>query len=869
MKKFLLPLFVLLWALPSSAAYYTMIESDHGVSYVVTSLITTNDYLRTPARGFMRMSVTQGSSLEFTIYACETKEYSASTCTSKGAISASSDKIDIKTGRPWLILDVTTAETAGSVSYLHIQRNRQNAGMGGGGGVLGSGPLADMLASNPDAGDLWQQTNDDGTGDCASSGGSTVLLCHYTGASWLPAGISGGGIASVAADTTPQLGGDLDANNKAIENVYSVGNRNFYVRTETELRDALVACNDADANGIGTNEFTGCAIYLEGGADITLTSTLDVCGTGSAATGCNGLRMFGSGGGFNNNANKYSNMGSVLRWAGASGGTMMTIGACQNCEFAHFAMIGDNTAVPGDDAAILVDFLATTGAPTKGSMHHVGLTGATDVAIRLPAAGQVDEFTFSTIMASHNAACYRQRYTQSLGITLGPNFICTVNTGTGPFIDIDQGELIFDTSYCGVVADNSTCIEFNRVGVRLTVINSQFESGGYSGVTLIDADDGAHSSVQSVEIANNQFIIDASSTSTTAFDYLGRGSVIWKNNKFQANSGTPGLAVTIDVPTGQKLQVYSASNTYNQGSEPAFRWLPTIDTEAIVDSPVVTMNGSLITPCGWWESGRNTAGTAGQQLYGCASDGLSWVQQQTGDPISVDTNPVTASGGADFQSGQGVFIDTSGGGDPLATSIGLEYGYGYGTGYAAETCTFDSTGSGSGGFVCEGPTANPTEHKFTFATVTDSGADAEKFIPLTASSLNDTGDELNRLIGNCALENDSTPIPDSCVGDGADAGAGSVTAIASGTSALGTSSISSGACATVVTTSATGALTTDSITWTPNADISGVTGYAPVSTGALMIYPYPTADNVNFKVCNPTASSITPGAVTLNWRIIR
>lgn len=92
--------------------------------------------------------------------------------------------------------------------------------------------------------------------------------------------------------------------------------------------------------------------------------------------------------------------------------------------------------------------------------------------------------------------------------------------------------------------------------------------------------------------------------------------------------------------------------------------------------------------------------------------------------------------------------------------------------------------------------------------------------------------------------------------------------VASGTSALGTSAITSGACATVVTTSATGTATTDVISWGFNADVTGTTGYNP-STGVLTIYAYPSANNVNFKVCNLTAGSITPGAVTLNWRIIR
>lgn len=94
--------------------------------------------------------------------------------------------------------------------------------------------------------------------------------------------------------------------------------------------------------------------------------------------------------------------------------------------------------------------------------------------------------------------------------------------------------------------------------------------------------------------------------------------------------------------------------------------------------------------------------------------------------------------------------------------------------------------------------------------------------------------------------------------------------IASGTSALGTSAISSGAAATLITTSATGVATTDVITWGFNTDPNAVTGYDAKSTsGCLVITAYPTANNVNFLVSNPTAGSITPGALTLNWRVVR
>jgi hypothetical protein len=93
--------------------------------------------------------------------------------------------------------------------------------------------------------------------------------------------------------------------------------------------------------------------------------------------------------------------------------------------------------------------------------------------------------------------------------------------------------------------------------------------------------------------------------------------------------------------------------------------------------------------------------------------------------------------------------------------------------------------------------------------------------------------------------------------------------VASSTATLGTGAISANSCATAVSVAATGVATTDVIQWTPNADISGVTGYGAAASDGLIIYPYPTSGYVNFKVCNGTGSSITPGAVTLNWRVTR
>lgn len=93
--------------------------------------------------------------------------------------------------------------------------------------------------------------------------------------------------------------------------------------------------------------------------------------------------------------------------------------------------------------------------------------------------------------------------------------------------------------------------------------------------------------------------------------------------------------------------------------------------------------------------------------------------------------------------------------------------------------------------------------------------------------------------------------------------------VQSGTAALGTGAISSGSCASVVTVAASGVTTTDVVDASFNGDPTATTGYLPSVSGMLTIISYPTTNNVNFKVCNLTASSITPGAVTLNWAVRR
>jgi len=93
--------------------------------------------------------------------------------------------------------------------------------------------------------------------------------------------------------------------------------------------------------------------------------------------------------------------------------------------------------------------------------------------------------------------------------------------------------------------------------------------------------------------------------------------------------------------------------------------------------------------------------------------------------------------------------------------------------------------------------------------------------------------------------------------------------IASGTVSLGTTAVASGACSAAYTATATGLATTDTIQATFNGDPTGIVGFIPSTNGMLAIIVYPTANTVNAKECNNTGASITPGAVTLNFRVTR
>jgi len=137
-----------------------------------------------------------------------------------------------------------------------------------------------------------------------------------------------------------------------------------------------------------------------------------------------------------------------------------------------------------------------------------------------------------------------------------------------------------------------------------------------------------------------------------------------------------------------------------------------------------------------------------------------------------------------------------------------------------------------------------------------------------------TGRTINGAASDIVLQTGSATAPSSTVvwSDGTNYNAdvtGGTQLIASGAKALQTSAIASAACATESTVTATGAATTDTVILTFASDPTAVTGYIPSTNGMLTIIAWLTANTLNLKTCNNSTSSVTPGSISVNWRIIR
>lgn len=98
--------------------------------------------------------------------------------------------------------------------------------------------------------------------------------------------------------------------------------------------------------------------------------------------------------------------------------------------------------------------------------------------------------------------------------------------------------------------------------------------------------------------------------------------------------------------------------------------------------------------------------------------------------------------------------------------------------------------------------------------------------------------------------------------------------VCSGQQALPTSAVASGgkfgaSSSTPLQITCSGLATTDRVWLTLSSDPTGVTGYSPSTNGMLKILAYPESGKIDVYLVNNTGSSITPGALTVNYQAER
>jgi len=177
------------------------------------------------------------------------------------------------------------------------------------------------------------------------------------------------------------------------------------------------------------------------------------------------------------------------------------------------------------------------------------------------------------------------------------------------------------------------------------------------------------------------------------------------------------------------------------------------------------------------------------------------------------------------------------------------------------------------GTITMNPTSGLTANEFLATPNGSSGAvGLRAIVPADIPTLNQS------TTGNAATATALAATPSQCSGGAVSTGvAASGNAnctssappltLASGSQALGTSAISSGACATTIQVAVTGGTTSDTAFLTPTTDPNTVTGYKASASGALYVNSFMTSGELNIEVCNNTSSSITPSAMSVHYLV--
>lgn len=382
--------------------------------------------------------------------------------------------------------------------------------------------------------------------------------------------------------------------------------------------------------------------------------------------------------------------------------------------------------------------------------------------------------------------------------------------------------------------------------------------------------------------ANGQDAINNLLIYRSAYNYLQflqRSSLCWSendNNTISDYASAPGGGCISEAFQGSANAIYSHKLAFGSGVFPSNTTQPT---------PGDASGGAVFQD--WIMHGRSSDPTCSSLL---TTDGALWYNSSSNQIKSCQNGAVVvwATGGTPFPGTNGVVYNTSTSASRNATAsdisnLGYAADSGAANAYVVTLAPAISTSYPDGLTVQFNPANNSTA---SAPTLNVNGISAD-VITKNGGTLA-SGDIVAGIVAvvvhkgsNWQLQNPQTAVAGSVTlqgtspitvnGDNSPHTGTSFTiaqtgGVANTTITTNTTLITANTCAagpgSPVTM--TGVTTSSVFDINPSTDTSGVTGWG--ATGGLVIVAWPTSNALNYKVCNQTAASITPGS-SVTWNV--
>lgn len=361
--------------------------------------------------------------------------------------------------------------------------------------------------------------------------------------------------------------------------------------TTSGIQEAIDACED----GSGSEDYEQCIVQLPCTADATglLIST-------GLAVSADGIVIKGCGPGIAASAS-----GTYIKWAGSSGGTMLTLTSVQDFAIQEFTLDCDGES---NDAGVGISFLVSGGPTQFGEIANVDLLNCTDYKIEIGPDGansqQVDSLKFSRVRMRGAGGCLKQSSGQAVHNSMDTSE-CT--TGTADSFLIEAGEFILNKSFIKA-PDGQTGINSIIVGelALAHIQDNRFEIDGTSPVVLYSqSTSGTGGGTRDVTtfIGN---VVQLQTDTATCLDWDRRGHLVFIGNSFIGGTGGVDQGCLLNVESTQGgagtkyLDVTAYGNSHRSvwvaadfgGTLDYSRLLWTIGTDAAVNEDGLFRNAS-------------------------------------------------------------------------------------------------------------------------------------------------------------------------------------------------------------------------------------------------------------------------------------